>query len=61
MNLDLAKERGLLLPQQGPVGPAIIKDNDEDWSLVQAQASVGHLFTRESGMQMSKGPSLSAE
>jgi hypothetical protein len=30
MNLDLAKERGLLLPQQGPVGPAIIKDNDED-------------------------------
>jgi hypothetical protein len=28
--LDLAKERGLLLPVQGPAGPAIIKEEDED-------------------------------
>jgi hypothetical protein len=26
----LAKERGLLLPVQGPAGPAIIKEEDED-------------------------------
>jgi hypothetical protein len=30
MDLDLAKERGLLLPVQGPAGPAIIKEEDED-------------------------------
>ncbi len=30
MDLDLAKERGLLLPAQGPVGPALVKDEDED-------------------------------
>jgi hypothetical protein len=30
MDLDLAKERGLLLPVQGPAGPAIVKDKDED-------------------------------
>ncbi len=30
MDLDLAKERGLLLPVQGPVGPAIIEEEDED-------------------------------
>jgi hypothetical protein len=30
MDLDLAKERGLLLPVQGPAGPAIIEDEDED-------------------------------
>ena len=30
MDLDLVKERGLLLPVQGPAGPAIIKEDDED-------------------------------
>jgi hypothetical protein len=30
MDLDLAKERGLLLPAQGPAGPAIIEEEDED-------------------------------
>ncbi len=30
MDLDLGKERGLLLPVQGPAGPAIIKEEDED-------------------------------
>ncbi len=30
MDLDLAKERGLLLPVQGPAGPAIIEEEDED-------------------------------
>ncbi len=30
MDLELAKERGLLLPAQGPAGPAIIKEEDED-------------------------------
>ena len=30
MDLDLAKERGLLLPVQGPAGPALVKDKDED-------------------------------
>jgi hypothetical protein len=30
MDLDLAKERGLLLPAQGPVGPAIVEDEEED-------------------------------
>jgi hypothetical protein len=30
MDLDLAKERGLLLPVQGTAGPAIIKEEDED-------------------------------
>jgi hypothetical protein len=30
MDLDLAKERGLLLPVQVPAGPAIIKEEDED-------------------------------
>ena len=29
MDLDLAKERGLLLAQ-GPAGPAIVKDKNED-------------------------------
>ena len=29
MDLDLAKERGLLLVQ-GPVGPAIVEDENED-------------------------------
>jgi hypothetical protein len=33
MDLDLAKERGLLLVQ-GPAGPAIVEDENEDWSLV---------------------------
>ena len=30
MDLDLAKERGLLLPAQGPAGLALVKDEDED-------------------------------
>jgi hypothetical protein len=30
MDLDLTKERGLLLPVQGPAGPAIIEKEDED-------------------------------
>jgi hypothetical protein len=30
MDLDLAKERGLLLPEQGPVGPALVEDEDKD-------------------------------
>jgi hypothetical protein len=30
MDLDLAKERGLLLPAQGPAGPALVKDEDKD-------------------------------
>jgi hypothetical protein len=30
MDLDLAKERGLLLPVQGPAGTAIIEEEDED-------------------------------
>jgi hypothetical protein len=30
MDLYLAKERGLLLPVQGPAGPAIIKEEDKD-------------------------------
>jgi hypothetical protein len=30
MDLDLAKERGLFLPVQGPAGPAIIEEEDED-------------------------------
>jgi hypothetical protein len=30
MDLDLAMERGFLLPVQGPAGPAIIKEEDED-------------------------------
>jgi hypothetical protein len=30
MDLDLAKERGMLLPAQGPAGPAHVKDEDED-------------------------------
>jgi hypothetical protein len=30
MDFDLAKERGLLLPVQGPAGPAIIKEEDKD-------------------------------
>ncbi len=30
IDLDLAKERGLLLPVQGPAGPAIIEEEDED-------------------------------
>jgi hypothetical protein len=30
MDLNLAKERGLLLPVQGPAGPAIIKEEDKD-------------------------------
>jgi hypothetical protein len=30
MDLDLTKERGLLLPAQGPAGPALVKDEDED-------------------------------
>ncbi len=30
MDLALVKERGLLLPVQGPAGPAIIKEDDED-------------------------------
>ncbi len=30
MDLDLAKERGLLLPAQGPAGPALIEDKDKD-------------------------------
>jgi hypothetical protein len=30
MDLDLAKERGLLLPVQGTAGPAIIEEEDED-------------------------------
>jgi hypothetical protein len=30
MDLDLAKERGLLLPVQGPAGPAIIEEEDKD-------------------------------
>jgi hypothetical protein len=30
MDLDLAKERGLLLPVQGPAGPAFIEEEDED-------------------------------
>ncbi len=33
MDLNLAKERGLLLVQ-GPAGPAIVEDEDEDQSLV---------------------------
>jgi hypothetical protein len=30
MDLDLAKERGSLLPVQGHAGPAIIEEEDED-------------------------------
>jgi hypothetical protein len=30
MDLDLATERGLLLPAQSPAGPALIEDGDED-------------------------------
>jgi hypothetical protein len=30
MDLDLAKERGLLLPAQGPAGPALAENEDED-------------------------------
>jgi len=30
MDLDLAKERGLLLPAQGPAGLALVEDEDED-------------------------------
>ena len=30
MDLDLVKERGLLLPAQGPAGPALVEDEDED-------------------------------
>jgi hypothetical protein len=30
MDLVLVKERGLLLPVQGPAGPAIIEEEDED-------------------------------
>ncbi len=30
MDLDLANERGLLLPVQGPADTAIIKEEDED-------------------------------
>jgi hypothetical protein len=30
MDVNLARERGLLLPAQGPVGPALIKDEDKD-------------------------------
>ncbi len=33
MDLNLAKERGLLLGQ-GPAGSAIVEDEDEDGSLV---------------------------
>jgi hypothetical protein len=30
MDLNLATERGLLLPAQGPAGSALIKDGDKD-------------------------------
>jgi hypothetical protein len=30
MDLDLATERGLLLPAQGPGGPALVEDRDKD-------------------------------
>jgi hypothetical protein len=30
MDLELAREAGLLPPAQGPLGPAIIKDKDKD-------------------------------
>jgi hypothetical protein len=30
MDLDLARERGLLLPVQGLAGPALIEDKEED-------------------------------
>jgi hypothetical protein len=30
MDLDLAKERGVLLSAQGPAGPAHVKDDDKD-------------------------------
>jgi hypothetical protein len=30
MDLDLATERGLLLPAQGPASPALVEDGDED-------------------------------
>jgi hypothetical protein len=30
MDFDLSKERGILLPMQGPAGPAHVKDEDED-------------------------------
>jgi hypothetical protein len=30
MDLDLAIERGLLLPAQGPTGPALVEDRDKD-------------------------------
>ena len=30
IDLDLATERGFLLPAQGPVGPALVEDRDED-------------------------------
>ena len=33
MDLNLAKERGLLLVQ-GPTGPAIVENEDEDQSFV---------------------------
>ncbi len=33
MDLNLAKERGLLLVQ-GPTGPALVEDEDKDQSLV---------------------------
>jgi hypothetical protein len=30
MDLDLLRERGLILPVQGPAGHALIKDEDKD-------------------------------
>jgi hypothetical protein len=30
MDLDLAKERGLLPSAQGPAGPALVKNKDKD-------------------------------
>jgi hypothetical protein len=44
MDLDLAKERGMLLPAQGPAGPAHVEDKDEDWSLVWDQCKLNISF-----------------
>jgi hypothetical protein len=32
MDLDLVRDRSLLIPAQGPAGPAIVKDKNKDLS-----------------------------
>jgi hypothetical protein len=55
MDLDLARERGLLLPAQGPAGHALIKDKDEDENLVQDWMLVEQLFLGKVGCRHTKG------